>query len=214
MFAICTKCKSCYRTGSDNSPIPPMNTASSSIRYAILDTALGGIGIAWNERGLLRLQLPEPDIEATRRRVTARLPGAVEVNEADMPREIAAAADLIRRYASGEQVDFSSVPVAFESVDAFRHAVYRTARKLGFGETTTYGALAEKAGFPGMARETGTAMGRNPVPLVIPCHRVLAAGGRLGGFSAPGGVATKEKLLALEGKAVGPDDPAQASFAF
>jgi methylated-DNA-[protein]-cysteine S-methyltransferase len=85
---------------------------------------------------------------------------------------------------------------------------------LSFGETTTYGGLAEEAGYKGRAQDTGQALGRNPVPIVVPCHRILAAGNRIGGFSAPGGSAAKERLLEMEGVHVGPPPPAQRSFAF
>ena len=89
-------------------------------------------------------------------------------------------------------MDFSSVAVDLEGVDLFRRAIYQAARKLGFGQTTTYGGLADAAGQPGKARETGEALGRNPVPIIVPCHRIVAAGGKIGGFSAPGGSATKK----------------------
>jgi methylated-DNA-[protein]-cysteine S-methyltransferase len=121
---------------------------------------------------------------------------------------------MLRRYGAGEPVDFSGVPVDLDGVDPFRRAIYDTARGLRFGETTTYGGLAEAAGHPSKARETGEALGRNPVPLIVPCHRIHAAGGRIGGFSAPGGSATKERLLALEGVRLGPPPPAQQAFAF
>ncbi|TIX30475.1 MAG: methylated-DNA--[protein]-cysteine S-methyltransferase, partial [Mesorhizobium sp.] len=120
----------------------------------------------------------------------------------------------IQAYAAGADVDFSDVPVDLDGVDDFRLAIYDAARKLGFGETTTYGELARRAGHAGLARETGAALGANPVPLVIPCHRILAAGGKIGGFSAPGGSATKERMLAMEGVRVGPPPAAQASFGF
>ena len=101
-----------------------------------------------------------------------------------------------------------------DGVDDFRLAIYGEARKLGFGETTTYGELASRAGHAGLARETGAAMGSNPIPLIVPCHRVLAAGNRIGGFSAPGGSRSKEKMLALEGVSVGPPPSPQQAFAF
>ena len=104
--------------------------------------------------------------------------------------------------------------VDLDGVDDFRLAIYAAARKLGFGETTTYGELAKRAGRAGLPRETGQALGSNPVPLVIPCHRILAAGGKIGGFSAPGGSTTKERMLALEGVRVGPPPAPQQSFAF
>ena len=146
--------------------------------------------------------------------------GATSVLEipAELSRDAPAwVADLIRAitaYAAGEEVDFSAVPVDLSGVDDFRLAIYATARKLQFGESTTYGELAVRAGHPGLARETGAALGSNPVPLVIPCHRILAAGGKIGGFSAPGGSATKEKMLKLEGVRVGPPPPPQQSFGF
>ena len=113
-----------------------------------------------------------------------------------------------------EDVDFTGVPVDLDGIDDFRLAIYDAARKLGYGQTTTYGELAKRAGQPGLPRETGAALGANPVPLVIPCHRILAAGGKIGGFSAPGGSVTKEKMLAMEGVRVGPPPPAQVSFGF
>src|SRR6185295_11376516 len=107
----------------------------------------------------------------------------------------------ITRYLSGEPVDFSAVPVDLSDVDPLRRRLYDAMRALAWGTTTTYGALARAIGQtePTAARDVGEAMGRNPVPIVIPCHRVLAAGNKLGGFSAHGGTATKQKLLALEG---------------
>jgi methylated-DNA-[protein]-cysteine S-methyltransferase len=98
-------------------------------------------------------------------------------------------------------VDFSSVAVDLDSLDDYRRKLYQALRGIGFGRTTTYGDLARQLGATGWegARDVGEAMGRNPVPIVIPCHRVLAAGGKLGGFSAHGGTSTKQKLLALEG---------------
>ena len=107
----------------------------------------------------------------------------------------------IARYLAGERVDFSAIAVDLSGMDDFRRSLYEALRGVDFGATTTYGALAKHLGLEGpeAARDVGAAMGQNPVPIVIPCHRVLAAGGKLGGFSAPGGVMTKQKLLALEG---------------
>lgn len=192
---------------------------SSPLPYHLFETALGFIGIAWSERGLTRLQLPERDRAATERRLLATLPGAdrehpVEQRAEKLPAGIAEAVAAIRRYAAGETVDFSGVSVDLGPADAFRLAVYEAARQLGFGETTTYGALAVSAGHAGLARETGQALGKNPVPIVVPCHRIVAAGGKIGGFSAPGGATTKERLLELEGVQVGPPPSAQASFGF
>jgi methylated-DNA-[protein]-cysteine S-methyltransferase len=177
---------------------------------AAVDTKLGCIGLAWSERGLTRLALPDRD-----RRKTLRRMGLEGAEEARLPDWIAALAAALQRYTEGCPESFVDVPVDTSGVDdEFRLAIYAAARELAWGETTTYGELAARAGYPGLARETGAALGANPVPLVVPCHRILAAGGRIGGFSAPGGSSTKLKLLALEGVRVGPPAPAQAAFAF
>jgi methylated-DNA-[protein]-cysteine S-methyltransferase len=181
--------------------------------YALIETGIGWIGIAWSERGLTRLQLPARDRPATERRLLATMQGRA-VESADMPVSIADLVGMLRRYGAGEEVDFSGVAVDLDGVDPFRRAIYDAARRLGFGRTTTYGGLAEEAGYKGRAQDTGQALGRNPVPIVVPCHRILAAGNRIGGFSAPGGSAAKERLLEMEGVHVGPPPPAQQSFAF
>ena len=189
-----------------------MPTVAAAIGYAIVDTAIGPVGLAWSADGICRVALPRARPRAAwRRRFAARLDGA---KPGEPPAAVAAAIELIKRYAEGETVDFSGVPVDLDGVDHFRRAIYQAARKLGFGETTTYGGLADAAGHPGKARETGEALGRNPVPLIVPCHRIHAAGGKIGGFSAPGGSSTKEKLLALEGVRLGPPPPAQQAFGF
>ena len=129
------------------------------------------------------------------------------------PPDIAAAIAEVQRYFAGEPVDFSAVRLDLGEQDPFFTRVYAAARRLAWGRTTTYGALARDLGAgPEAARDVGQAMARNPVPLLVPCHRVLAAGNRLGGFSAPGGSATKARMLELEGVALGP--PGQPSFAF
>ncbi|TPN77468.1 methylated-DNA--[protein]-cysteine S-methyltransferase [Mesorhizobium sp. CU2] len=179
--------------------------------HAVLETVIGFMGIAWSERGLIRLCLPERSREAIERRLL-RHPGVS--TSTDQPQWVVELIASIKAYAAGEDVDFSDVPVDLDGIDDFRLAIYGAARKLGFGETTTYGELAKRAGHSGLARETGAALGANPVPLVIPCHRILAAGGKIGGFSAPGGSNTKEKMLAMEGVRVGPPPAAQASFGF
>lgn len=174
---------------------------------ALLETALGTIGIAWTQHGLCRLRLPDGDAEQALAGLRRAFPKA---EMAPAPGEIAG---LLVRYAKGETVDFKSLAVDLPDLDAFRTAIHEAARRLGYGETLTYGDLAKAAGYPGAARETGEALGRNPVPIVIPCHRIVAAGGKLGGFSAPGGADTKKKLLALE-RARFAGQRGQASFAF
>jgi methylated-DNA-[protein]-cysteine S-methyltransferase len=186
-------------------------TRAAAIGHAVFQTELGFMGIAWSAAGLTRLCLPQGNRESVERRLL-RLDGPVPAGE--RPCWVRDLIDAIRSYASGETVDFSAVPVDLGGVDDFRLAIYAAARKLAFGEVTTYGELARRAGHPTMARETGAALGTNPAPLVIPCHRIMAAGGKIGGFSAPGGSATKEKMLTLEGVSVGPPPSAQVSFGF
>lgn len=195
----------------------------AAMGHHLVETRLGPVGIAWSEHGLTRLQLPGRDAAETERLLTMPRNGfhnaecradAKVILEALLPPAMARLAGSLKRYAAGERVDLRAVPVHLRGVGDFRKAIYREARAIGFGEVTTYGELAERAGHAGAARETGQAMGSNPCPLVIPCHRVLAAGRKPGGFSAPGGVSTKTRLLALEGVRLGPDAPAQTSFAF
>jgi methylated-DNA-[protein]-cysteine S-methyltransferase len=179
-------------------------------RFCLVETTLGWVGIAWSARGITHLQLPERDKAATRHRLLQRTGTA---RESAAEGHAAVAAEAIGRLARGEPVDLRDLPLDLTGIDAFRAGIYAEARKIGFGETTTYGALAAAAGHPGKARETGEAMGSNPAPLIVPCHRVLAANGKLGGFSAPGGTDTKRRLLAIE-RAQPPSPPDQSAFAF
>lgn len=189
-----------------------MISASPSLpAYTVFETGIGPIGLAWSAAGVVRLHLPEASVEATRWRLLSSLQGAVA---ADPPPAIAALVEKLKRYGTGTPTDFTDIALDLAGVDPFRLAICRAARALGFGETVTYGELSARAGHAGMARETGQALGRNPVAIIIPCHRVLAAGGRIGGFSARGGARTKARLLAIEGARAGPPPPAQASFAF
>ena len=179
--------------------------------HHVFETDLGFCGAGWTDSGLARFILPTAEPALVSSQITKRLPASQEREPDGMIADLVAAA---RRYFSGSKEDFSNVPVDLTGVDPFRRALYAAMRRLAYGETTTYGGLCAEAGFPNAARETGMAMGRNPVPLIIPCHRVLAAGGKIGGFSAAGGVATKQKMLALEGARSPNAEPAQACFAF
>jgi methylated-DNA-[protein]-cysteine S-methyltransferase len=172
--------------------------------YCLFDTAIGPCGIAWDARGMTRLQLPERDRAATERRLRARLPNAVLAAPVDFASETIGQVQL---YLTGKRVDFSSVGIDLRKESPFAQAVYAAARSVGWGQTSTYGELAGRAGSPEMARDVGQAMSRNPVPIIIPCHRILAAGRKLGGFSAHGGSATKQRLLMLEGVHIGGDAP-------
>jgi methylated-DNA-[protein]-cysteine S-methyltransferase len=169
--------------------------------YHVFPTAMGFAAIAWSDAGVTRFHLPARSAEAAERQLRRRLPAA---EPAPPPPEVAAAVTAARRYFAGEPADFAAVSLDLGEQDPFFARVYAAARQIAWGRTTTYGALARDLGAgPEAARDVGQAMAKNPVPLIIPCHRVLAAGGKLGGFSAPGGAATKAKLLALEGVHLG-----------
>lgn len=172
--------------------------SAERIHHHLFDTVIGACGLAWRGSALVALQLPEADRAATERRLCAK---AQSAGPAEPPPAMQALIADITRYLAGEKVDFSAVAVDLAGVDDFRRKLYDTMRAIAWGSTTTYGELARRAGLdhPEAARDVGEAMGRNPVPIVIPCHRVLAAGKKLGGFSAHGGPKTKERLLALEG---------------
>jgi len=181
-----------------------LDTQTSSMRYRVFDTALGPVGLVWSEHGILRLQLPERDRTATERRLRAQ---TVDLVEAEPQEETAVAVALLQGYMAGERTDFSDTRLDMTGIGDFHRAVYASARAIGWGETTTYGALAREAGSPEAARAIGQAMGRNPVPIIIPCHRVLASGNKVGGFSAFGGTVAKERLLAMEGVHLGDGTP-------
>lgn len=165
------------------------------VHFALLDTAIGPVGVLFGTSGIVGLQLPEVTPEATRRKLAQRAPGATEVAP---PRMHAAALEALAALLRGEPVDLASIPLDLSGVPPFHRRVYEAARAIPVGATCTYGELATAAGSPGGSRAVGQALGRNPFPLVVPCHRVVAAGGKLGGFTAHGGVATKERLLAIE----------------
>ena len=167
--------------------------------FTTFDTALGQCAIAWRGAAVTGFMLPGRNAERSiRQKVTGAEPGTP-------PAVIAAVIAQALRYFDGAEEDFTAVDLDLSGQDKFRRQVYDALRRVGWGATTTYGALArEVGGGPETARDVGQAMANNPVPLIIPCHRVLAAGNKLGGFSAPGGTASKERMLALEGVQTGP----------
>lgn len=173
-------------------------TTSSAVRHYLFDTAIGPCGVAWNDGGLVAVQLPEASRAATERRLKSKSQSG---GPDDPPPWVADAIAGIERYLAVEQVDFTAVPINLDDAEPFHRKVYEALRAVAWGATTTYGALARAAGGTDWksTREVGQAMAHNPTPVVIPCHRVLAAGNKPGGFSAYGGVVTKERLLALEG---------------
>jgi methylated-DNA-[protein]-cysteine S-methyltransferase len=164
--------------------------------FAIFDTALGACGIVWTARGIAGVQIHNGSDSATRARLLRRFSGA---QEAVPPAEVQRAIDGIVALLHGEHRDLSDVAIDNEGVPAFNTRVYAIARTIPPGKTMTYGEIAERLGDKLLAREVGTALGQNPCPIIMPCHRVLAASGKAGGFSAPGGVVTKLRLLTIEG---------------
>jgi methylated-DNA-[protein]-cysteine S-methyltransferase len=187
-----------------------MSLSQTAHRYLIFETASGFCGIAWSDVGITRFQLPVRSAEATERNLLRRLPGA----EPGKPTpQVLQAVAAVKRYFDGEKIDFSDFQLDLDGQDGFFKQTYAAARRVGWGQTTTYGTLAKELGLaPEAARDVGQAMAKNPVPLIIPCHRVLAAGGKVGGFSAPGGSGAKIRLLELEGVHLGPTMPAQRSL--
>jgi methylated-DNA-[protein]-cysteine S-methyltransferase len=167
-------------------------------QYALFETVIGWAGIAWGEAGLVGVHLPERDPQTARNSFLRRFPEAAEAEPtAEGQRAIAA----IRELLAGKAADLTDVPLDLSRTPEFHARVYEIARAIPPGETLTYGQVAEKLGDKLLARDVGQALGKNPWPIVVPCHRVVAAGGKLGGFSARGGVNTKLKLLAIEGAA-------------
>ncbi|MCC6847526.1 MAG: methylated-DNA--[protein]-cysteine S-methyltransferase [Deltaproteobacteria bacterium] len=164
--------------------------------YALFDTPIGRCGIAWGPKGVTGLQLPVGGRRATRARMRARFPVATEAEPSAV---VARVVDGIGRLLAGEKVDLSTVPLDMDGVPPFHRRVYEAARAIAAGATLSYGEVAVRLGVPGAARAVGQALGRNPFPIVVPCHRVLAAGNKAGGFTATGGVDTKLRMLTLEG---------------
>lgn len=171
------------------------------------DTALGTFALVWTDRGLQRVYLPGSDAAALDEKLSR-----LGAEPAEPTNAISALMDQIEDYADGVAVDFSAVPLDLQNVPQFHRRCYAILQTIGWGQTTTYGDIARQLGDVTLSRAVGQAMGANPIPLVIPCHRVLAAGGA-GGFSAPGGTETKRIMLALEGVSMGAP-PGQMQFSF
>lgn len=163
--------------------------------YALFDTVLGSCAIAWSARGITALQLPEANRDATAARLRRHLPRAIE---AAPPRAVRAAIEAIVALLQGGCVDLGAVVLDDSGIPEFHRRVYAVARTIAPGTTLTYGEVARRLGEPGAARAVGQALGHNPFAIIVPCHRVLAAAGRIGGFSAGGGSVTKRRMLAIE----------------
>lgn len=180
--------------------------------FTFFTTAFGRCGIGWTSTGIAAFQLPSDERAADEARMKRRM----RMDGPSAPPEfVVDAIDALKRYFDGERADFTDIAVDLSDVDPFHGRVLTAAREIGWGDISSYGALARVAtGDVAAARGVGQAMGRNPVPVIIPCHRVLAADGRVGGFSAPGGTVTKLRLLELEGSLAKTPALAQTSFGF
>lgn len=172
----------------------------SAQRFALFNTAIGVCGIAWSERGVTGVHLPERDTMATRDRLRSRFADAVESAPSA---QVQHAIDGIVTLLYGQPTDLGFVALDMEGIPPFRQSIYAVLRGIPPGGTLSYGEVAARIGDGSTARDVGEAMGLNPFPVIVPCHRVVAAGGRLGGFSAHGGVTTKLRLLNIEGANVG-----------
>ena len=171
-----------------------------SVRLATFETPIGVCGLAWNERGLRGVQLPEGSEPATRARLLRRFPGAETAPPSTSARK---ALDGIVALLGGAAVDLGDIELDEAGIAPFDRRVYAVARRIAAGTTLTYGEVAARIGAPDAARAVGEALGSNPFAIVVPCHRVLAAGGHIGGFSAGGGARTKRRILAIERARVG-----------
>lgn len=171
---------------------------ASTQGYALFPTPIGHCAMAWSERGLTGVQLPEQSEAATRARMARRF---TPCRECPPPAAVQDAMRAVVALLSGtpsEPVDLSNLVLDMDGVPPFHQRVYALARRIAPGQTLSYGELARQLGEPGAARAVGQALGANPFAPVVPCHRVLAADNRAGGFSANGGVSTKLRLLQIE----------------
>jgi len=168
----------------------------TKLGFAIFETAIGRCGIVWSSRGIVSVQLPEATERATRNRVLRRFAAA---REAAPPAEVQRAIEDIVALIGGEPRDLRHVRIDDDDVPNLHRRVYDVARTIPPGGTLTYGEIAERLGDRTLARDVGEALSQNPWPIIVPCHRVLAAGGKVGGFSAHGGIDTKLRLLSIEG---------------
>ena len=182
-------------SGSDTRSAPDRGPTTLRRGFALFNTALGLCGIVWSARGVAGLQLPEGSEADTRARLLRRFRDA---SPGTPPPAIERGRDGVIALLRGELVRLDAVPLDLDGIPPFDRQVYAVARTIPPGATLSYGEVAARLRAPGSARDVGQALGRNPFAILVPCHRVVAAGGRLGGFSAPGGTRTKLRLLALE----------------
>jgi len=166
------------------------------MNFTLFETAIGCCGIVWSERGIAGVQLPERSEAGTRNRLLRRFPAA---RDGAPPAEVRRAIADIVALLGGERRDLNHVTIDIGAMSELHRRVYEVARRIPAGATLSYGEVAEHLGDRNLARDVAQALSENPCPIIVPCHRILAAGGKPGGFSAPGGVATKLRLLTIEG---------------
>ncbi len=170
----------------------------AAMPHTLFPTALGTCGLAWNDTGLTGFQLPDADVEQTERLLAAK----ARTKPADVPRPewVRRLIERVQTHLEGKPQDFSDVSLDWSRVSDFQQAVYRQAQTIKPGYKRSYGEIAKAMALGHeAARAVGVALATNPWPLVVPCHRVVSASDKMTGFSAPGGVLTKTRLLALEG---------------
>jgi methylated-DNA-[protein]-cysteine S-methyltransferase len=170
-------------------------------------TAIGVCAVEWTEYGIARFRLPDISAGVGLQAQTGDI-----LALDDVPAEVMIVIDAVRDLVSGKNIDLSTTRLDMRKVSAFNKRVYAEALKIPRGKTITYGILAAAIGDKGAAQAVGRALGDNPIPLIIPCHRIVAANGAMHGFSAPGGVASKRRLLEIEG-AIEPEPPTLFDFA-
>lgn len=172
-----------------------MINQSSPVYFHLYDTDFGVAAIAWTARGICGHQLPEKDAAATAERICSKFPAATE---AKPPEEVLMLTRRLKKHLEGNVQDFSNVRLDLEGVPPFHTRIYQALQKVPLGKTVSYNELAAAAGSPGAARAVGQAMAKNPISVIVPCHRVLSANGDIGGFTAYGGLDTKRQLLQNE----------------
>ena len=174
---------------------------------ALFETAIGACGVAWRDAGICGVALPGRDDASTLGYLRRRFP---DLETGEPPASVAAAIAAMTELLEGKPADLSFIALDMAGVPDLAAGVYAVARTIPPGRTMTYGEIAGRLGDPTLARAVGQALGANPFPIVVPCHRVMAAGGRAGGFSAPGGIRTKQRMLQIEGA----DEPFAAPTLF
>lgn len=179
---------------------------ASRLFYSSFGTAIGQVLAAWGPRGLLMVSFPDTPEKAFFNEVRERF-GIVPIKGRNLPGR---AEGLLKRYFSGKKVDFSTLPLDLTQGTAFQQAVWRKLMEMPYGEVRSYGWVAREIGRPRAVRAVGRACGQNPLPPIVPCHRVVGSNGGLTGYSGRGGIRLKERLLELEGAAIHMEATSQA----